>query len=191
MRLSLNFSGLASKNPAYLANVLLIVKKTISLANQPPLAPADLGDRTADWMEELEPEIPLDLLPQTFTLARRNHSGSYPINCLEILDAWKANKADLRQKEEKRKAEAAQTDPVLNCANKDRHLNAEGTVKIVNLFDTSQDEIVPCQYCRFPDYEKWRKTQVALYGEHKPLVEINAEFKATESIGKLLNFKFS
>ncbi len=173
---------MASKNPVYLANVLLIVKKTISLANQPPLSGADLGDRTADWMEELEPEVPMEFLPECFKVAKNNHASTFPINCHEIISAWRDTIKPRMENEKldiQRKAEA--DNPVLRCIQKHRHINDEGET-VIDLFESGTDDIAPCYFCRATDYENWKKTQIALYGQVKDFIRPSEQSKKGDAM---------
>ncbi len=74
-----NFSGKAQRNKVYLANVMLLIKKTNNWANLPPLSEVDLGERAKDWQDELEIEVPLDRLPDALARARHNHATLFPI----------------------------------------------------------------------------------------------------------------
>lgn len=150
-----------------MANVIVLVKKTHNWANLPPLSETDLAERAKDWQDELEKEIPLNRLADALSQARKNHTSSFPINLYEISTAYRALvNAEL----EDRKAIKAKN-PILFCEDRRYHLNNIGDVIIFSLFTTT-DERVPCRKCRFEDYENWRKSQVALYGEVQPLTKL-------------------
>ena len=97
-----SYSGKGRRNKVYLANTMILVKKTLSLANQPPLAERDLAERAKDWQDALEENVPVERLPDAFTRALKNHNSTFPINAFGILAAW--NELDAEEREEKSRA---------------------------------------------------------------------------------------
>jgi len=153
----------------YTADVGEILEKTIARANQPPLEPEEFVLRMTTWTEDFLAEgIPRNRLADCYDAAREAHASIFPINSYEITQAWKQIVEKEREAKLKLEARRREEFPVEYCADRNDHISPTGEVKIFSLF-TKTDEIVPCRKCRFEDYEKWRKKQVALYGEHQPL----------------------
>ena len=67
----------------------MILTKTLSLANRDPLTDLEALERANEWMEALIETVPLEMLDQCFANARHEHSGPFPINYHELLDAYK------------------------------------------------------------------------------------------------------
>lgn len=88
-----NFLEEAMKtNKTYLANLMIIVRKTCSLANHPPLSEIEIGQRALDWMqslEKLDPPIPEERFEEVFNLAFQLHEGTFAINAHEMVNAWR------------------------------------------------------------------------------------------------------
>lgn len=72
-----------------------LVRRTLSLSNQPSLTEQELAQRAMDWQDALEAEVPIDRLQDAFAAALRGHSGSFPVNAFEVLMAWR----DVREAE--------------------------------------------------------------------------------------------
>lgn len=92
-----SLSGSVSQNEpkqpdeVYLATVLRMVLKSISLANSPTLTEEEQGDRTRDWAEVLYPIIPDENEARAaFQRAVHAHRGSFPLTCYEVIDAFRA-----------------------------------------------------------------------------------------------------
>lgn len=69
-----------------------IVRRTLSWANQPALTEPQMAQRAMDWQDAFEGIIPMDRLTDALSAARKAHTGSFPINAYEVLDAWKGIK---------------------------------------------------------------------------------------------------
>lgn len=67
----------------------MILTKTLSLANRDPLTDLEALERANEWTDALIDVVPESMLEQCFTNARHEHSGPFPINYHEILDAYK------------------------------------------------------------------------------------------------------
>ena len=78
-----------SRNLDYLAEAMELVRRTLSLSNQPNLTEKELGQRAMDWQDALEPEVPLNRLMDAFNTALRSHTGTFPVNAFEVLEAWR------------------------------------------------------------------------------------------------------
>lgn len=159
------------RNKLYLADCIDLVKKLNNWANMPPLSEIDLAERAKDWQDALEVEIPRHRLPDVLRRADRNHTSTFPINKYEMSSAWREIDAEERADQLRKHAAAKQENPVTFCDDAESHVSAFGDVYIYSLF-TNTDEVVPCRSCRFDDYENWRKSQVALYGEIEPLTKL-------------------
>ena len=148
-----------------------LVQKTNNWATLAPLSEDDLGQRAMDWCDELEPEIPLERLPDVIKRARKNHKGVYAINLYEFTDAWEQIKREdsviEREKAEREKVAS----PVLSCKFKSEHVNDRGEVSIVNFFDTSREIIVPCKECRKKAYDAWRERFIAQNSDKSPATD--------------------
>lgn len=125
-----------------------VVKKTISLSNQPPLSETDLGQRAKDWQDEIEEIIPLDKVYQSFRRALALHTSSFPVNAFELIAAYKIVAEEDRVKAAEAEAENRLTNPVLFCKQKSQHVTEHGEVEIIDPFDHSQIILMPCSDCR-------------------------------------------
>lgn len=67
---------------------MLLIKKTYSRANQPPLGEYDLAEKAVDWTNSLIKIIPENRLWEAFDAADLNHPGSFPINYYELKTAY-------------------------------------------------------------------------------------------------------
>jgi hypothetical protein len=67
-----------------------LVRRTLSLSNQPSLTETELAQRAVDWQDTFEAEIPLSRLMDAFNAALRVHTGTFPVNAFEVLDAWRS-----------------------------------------------------------------------------------------------------
>lgn len=67
----------------------MILTKTLSLANRDPLTDLEALERANEWMEALIETVPLEMLEQCFANAKLQHTGVFPINYHELLDAYK------------------------------------------------------------------------------------------------------
>jgi hypothetical protein len=162
-----------------------LVKKTNNWANLPPLSELDLADRAMDWQDELELEIPRERLPDAVRRARKNHKSSFALNLYEILTAWEEITAEEIADRQKQLQRERFENPTLACSNEKYHVNKQGDV-FSDLFNTGTDEVSPCPVCREDEYKKWRKTQIALYGEHLPtIIKPAQEFNTLEAAGNL------
>ena len=77
------------RNKRYLAESAELVRRTLSLSNQPSLTETELGQRAMDWQDAFEGIIPITRLMDAFNAALRQHKGSFPVNAFEIIDAWR------------------------------------------------------------------------------------------------------
>jgi hypothetical protein len=162
-----------------------LVKKTNNWANLPPLSELDLADRAMDWQDELELEIPRERLPDAVRRARKNHKSSFALNLYEILNAWEEITGEETAERQKQIERERFKNPTLACLNEKYHINGKGEV-LSDLFNAGNDEVSPCPVCREEDYKNWRKTQIALYGEHLPtIVKPAQERNALEIAGNL------
>lgn len=66
-----------------------LVRRTLSLSNQPNLTEKELAQRAMDWQDALEPEVPLNRLQDAYRAAVRGHTSSFPVNAFEVLAAWR------------------------------------------------------------------------------------------------------
>lgn len=159
------------RNKLYLADCIDLVKKLNNWANLPPLSELDLASRAKDWQDALEVEVPRLRIWDVLARADRDHISTFPINKYEMSSAWRAIADEDRELKAKIRAALKFTNPVEVCEDANTHINLSGEVVIYSLF-TDTDESVPCQRCRFDDYEKWRKSQASLYGEIQPLTKL-------------------
>lgn len=135
------------RNKVYLANCIELVDKTIRLANQPPLDTHDSVRRAAEWHDALEPNIPLERLPEVFTKALSTHASTFPINAFEMLSAWNQIRSEYAERMRKQREE----NPVLFCDMKVNHINEHGDVEIA--LGGVKEVVVPCQFCRRNAYD--------------------------------------
>ncbi len=150
-----NFSGKANLNKTYLANVMLLVKKTVSLSNQPPLVESDLAERAKDWMEAIEQVIPLDRLPEAFRTALKNHASTFPINAFEILAAYKEIEAIETAEKLKTETEEKTLNRVAFCTEKHNHKSNDEAIQ--QYFVGGHWEWLPCVHCRQDAY--WQRVK--------------------------------
>lgn len=143
-----------SLNKIYLANVIQLVRKTISLANQPPLANKDLARRAIDWQDELEPNVELDILVPAFRKACAEHDSSFPVNCFDIIAAANKIKTERALNENAVKSQSPDEPPAIaSCKILEKHVDDdrakadEGLIELYNPADDST-RIVPCYQCR-------------------------------------------
>lgn len=166
---------------------MLLVKKTVSLSNQPPLAERDLAARATDWMEALEPVVPVDRLPDAFRRALVNHATTFPINAFEIQQAFV--ELDGEEKTERQRIEnelkKQPENKVANCPKKAWHISGDGRVMVVNPFNFNEEIELPCRDCRPEAFYEQRAKFIAEHGEIKPLEILNnfvsmADFKSNK-----------
>jgi hypothetical protein len=84
-----NYEGRRERNKLYLAESMDLVRRTLSLSNQPSLTERELALRATDWQDALEAEIPINRLQDAFSAALRGHATSFPVNAFEVLAAWR------------------------------------------------------------------------------------------------------
>lgn len=85
----------------YLAALIRIITKAISLANAPALTENELAMRARDWSEVLFDVVPQERLLDAFKRAAQDHGTSFPISMHDVRIAY--GKIDA---EEKAKAQA-------------------------------------------------------------------------------------
>ncbi len=78
-----------SRNKKYLAETAELVRRTLSLSNQPSLTEQELGQRAMDWQDALEGIVPVNKLQDAFKAALQTHTGSFPVNAFEVIEAWR------------------------------------------------------------------------------------------------------
>lgn len=152
-----------------------MIKKTVSLSNQPPLSERDLGERALDWLDALEGTIPEDRIRDAFARALKNHSSSYPINAFDMLAAWKDIEAEeTAAAETLRIAEESKPENrVANCREKKYHVGEGGYQKICNPFNFNEEIVLPCRICRPTAYDEAHAKFIRDHGEIKPLEILN------------------
>lgn len=89
MNTSSDYSAKDAPNKIYLANVAVMVKRSISLSNNPPLSQFDLDERARDWTAAFYGTIPFEKLVPAFEKAVELHKGTFAINAYEVLEAFK------------------------------------------------------------------------------------------------------
>ncbi|MGI8542212.1 MAG: hypothetical protein ACR2MD_01885, partial [Aridibacter sp.] len=123
------------------------------------------------WTEALFNIIPETRLQDCFNKAFEIHRSNFPVNATELKYAW-----ELIKNEEAKIAaelEEAELNPVDKCVHKNSHFineNGEdnGEVEVMNPFDTTEDVIAPCAYCRPLAFDIFRQNQARKYGENPP-----------------------
>jgi hypothetical protein len=75
-------------SPSYLAEVIKIIARTVSLANLPPLTVEELTVRSRDWADALFVSIPESRLWDAFNRALADHETTYPVSFFELKAAW-------------------------------------------------------------------------------------------------------
>lgn len=171
-----NFS--ASRELYELAVQEVIVRPIYSLMNRAKVD-SEIEDDTIIWTDTLEAIIPMEKLRPAFIAACTKQTGSFAPNFFDVKNAYaEIQTRELNEKllEEKRQHGF---DPVRSCKEKEFHVTSDGLVNISISLD-SPNEQAPCRICRYSDHENWCKSQVALYGEHKPLTVLQSnvrEFK--------------
>lgn len=153
----------ARKNPAYLANCIELVNKTIRLANQPPLATDDAIERAKDWMDALEPIVPLDRLPAVYARAVADHETTFPVNFFDLKVAWDKISAEEKKKQTEDLQKTIRENAVAFCVRRDFHANADGEVEYDDPFDTTKQVLMPCVTCRPQAFEAARARRAAAH----------------------------
>ena len=142
--------------------MFLIVDDSFSLSSQNATDAEKLA-RAEVWARVLFGVIPENRLQDAFDRAFQLHDSSFPVNAYEIKLAWEKIKTE--EREAKIKTQIAE------CPGAKYHTN-EGKSSLVRLMNphTQLDEFYPCPKCRMEDFEKKKKTDIALYGEIKPMI---------------------
>jgi hypothetical protein len=150
----------------------------------PNLTAGEKGAQAKIWAENLFGIIPELRLPDVFNFEFARHESDYPITQYDLKNAWR----DLLQAEadKRRKLEEKQRDanPIERCVGKKYHVPKNGrdvgeTIAL-NPY-TGEDERMPCPHCRPTDEVKWKKDQIARFGE----IEIK-QITPEEAVEKIL-----
>lgn len=130
--------------------------------------------------------VPIDALEQVFDEASQSQTSSFAPNGFDLKNKWLEIEARDREAKRKLRLQIEKENPVLTCLYKNLHVNKLADVKL-SLFEDMPDSLAPCQQCRPQEFVKWRKTQNALYGEHRTTpIEIKAKTdREPESIKRL------
>lgn len=147
-----------------MASVIELISKTLSLANQPPLAQEEIFERACAWQDVLEKSIPLERLPEAFGKAFELHESPFPITAFEINYAYKQILKEEKAKCEEKIRQEKENNPRQFCKNLQRHINQNGEVKQFNpLNPTGEDIILPCPYCRPKAYYEQKNNFISRY----------------------------
>lgn len=143
--------------------VLLIVEDSFQLSSQNSTLAERLA-RTDVWARVLIDIVPEARLQDSFDRAFREHNSSFSINAYDIKIAWEKIKTE--ENEAKIKTQAVE------CPGEKYHVNLDKDNFLVILMNphTQLDELYPCPKCRMEDFENKKKTDIALYGEIKPMI---------------------
>lgn len=131
--------------------------------------------------------VPLDWLPDLYKRAAWNHPNSHMVNAFDLIAEYRAKCEEIAEDKKRVEEAEAEKNPVLRCTQVKRHLKFtdgedSGQVVAYNYY-SEKDEIMPCPHCRAKDLEDWKKTQVALYGEHS---KNPIEVKPSEAVKQIL-----
>lgn len=148
---------------------MLLIKKTISLSNQPPLSEADLGERALDWLSELEAIVPVEQLQPSLSRAFKNHTSNFPINVFGILEAYKQIEAEESAEKERADTEERTLNRVAFCTEKHNHKSSDEAIQ--QYFVGGHWEWLPCVHCRPDAY--WQRVKD---------IKLNAAAKSNEAI---------
>lgn len=150
--LSVNFDSPQAK--LYAADVTAIVKRSLELANFPPLeATKQLPRRVGIWTEFLLTRVPADRLFECWDAAIGAHDGTYPLAATEINEAWRAI-----QEREKMEADlkARQEAHLLPKRCTFHHNNEEEKLVPIYNMRVGDDVLMPCPSCRPEDFAERR-----------------------------------
>ena len=174
----------------FLEAMYLVVDDSFELSSQ-NATDAEKTVRAEAWARVLFGVIPENRLPDAFDRAFQLHDSSFPVNAYEIKLAWEKIKSE--------EYEAKIKNQIVECPGAKYH-RGESTVNgfYVVLMNphTQKDELYPCPKCRMEDFENKKKTDIALYGEIKPMIilekmveaekpKVAAETLSLEEIAKL------
>ncbi|HEX8637913.1 MAG TPA: hypothetical protein VF692_07625 [Pyrinomonadaceae bacterium] len=148
----------------------LVIRPLYSLTNRARIQ-SEMEEDSKIWRDALIAIVPIKMLKTCFERARDNTKSSFAPNYFDVKNEWLALESEIKNAEQKKLQTELDNDPVLRCSNKNLHQNDKGDVW--RSFSLDQpDELVPCETCRFDDFLKWKRTQIALYGEHQPLTRL-------------------
>jgi hypothetical protein len=144
-----------------------LLKRIRRLANAAPLSVQELELQANDWTELLIDEVPLAWLPELYKRAAWNHPNTHLVNAFDLISEYRAKQSEIEMEKKLRAEMEAEHNPVLRCTHKNYHANDYGDIVAYNYY-SDKDELTPCAHCRQDDLVKWKKTQIALYGQPKP-----------------------
>lgn len=145
--------------------MLLIVDDSFELSSQNATF-AEKAARADTWARVLFGIVPEDRLQNAFDRAFRDHDSSFPVNAYDIKTAWEKIRTE--------EYEAEKTARLAECPNDKYHIGETASVVLMNPH-TQEDELYPCPKCRPEEFENKKKTDIALYGEIKPFIEIKPD----------------
>jgi hypothetical protein len=144
-----------------------MIRRTIDLANQPPLDGDVIKDRALAWCDALFPTVPEGYLEQSLDRAIDKHQTTFPVSVHEILLAWKGLWAEImsarerQEYEDRAKAERVSPDirVCLQCFGSGfRHMNID------NVWGKEYPGVCRCYDC---DYWQRRKEIKSKEGHYK------------------------
>lgn len=148
----------------YRLKILEIVKRVFILSNR-QIINAELIEASQIWTDTLFEIVPGERLVASFNRAVRNNKSSFAPNAFDLINAWREVEAEETARRAEIEKERAEKNPVLRCPQKMSHVSSEGKIYI-NLHGDA-DVLAPCPFCRTEDFENWKKTEIALYGQPK------------------------
>lgn len=162
--------GFSKRNANYTAQVVELIRKTLSLANQPPLEYEEIIVRAFDWQDVLEKVIPLKRLTEAFEKAFELHKTTFPIMASEIKQAYQQILIEENAKRVEKSRQEKEKDPVQFCKYRNYHINEEGEIKIFNPWIINGEDLtVPCPFCRPTDHDEQWKLLYAKYNKKTSL----------------------
>lgn len=139
---------LSPKWKLYISTMLIIIRKSISLANAPSLTESEHGQRSKDWAEFLFDIVPENRLMETFARAVADHTSTFPVNFYDMKSAWQQIAAEELAAKAAAIERDRQNNPVKYCDAPERHINADGDTEILLGGPGGKTVVVPCPICR-------------------------------------------
>lgn len=116
----------------------------------PSLTEAEYAQRADDWIDGLVDQVPLDRLEAAYDRADADHNNQYPVNYYEIKIAYERLHGEELAERVKTLAAERAANPIGTCANRSRHVDADGNIEVVfgGMTPNEVAVIIPCDVCR-------------------------------------------
>lgn len=144
-----------------------LIKPIYSLMNKSKNN-AEMHEDSIFWRDFLFGIVPVERLSQSLRHAIKKQTGSFAPNFFDVKNAW----LEIAAKEhEAAKEQELKNNPAAACPGAKYHVGFDVFAQIILMNPHTQlDELYPCPKCRILDFENKKKTDIALYGEIKPMI---------------------